>query len=126
MGNWLRGERFTRPDLWRVRDFARVLGCLVPEALIAAGFDESDFGTAIPTKPDPSALTTDELFAELRKRIPNEPQPDSRPVKSRKRSGANSVKQDTGEAINKDVAEALVSLLKSSGYHILKGTTGGN
>ena len=71
LGNWLRGERFTRPDLWRVRDFARAFGCPVPQALIAAGFEETDFVTGTVPKPDPSALTTDELFAELRRRIPH-------------------------------------------------------
>lgn len=126
VGNWLRGERFTRPDLWRVRDFARVLGRPVPQALIAAGFDESDFATGVPTKPDPSALTTDELIAELRSRIPDEPQLDSRLAKSANLSGTSPVEHDTGAAADKEVAQALVSLLESAGYHIRNGASGGN
>ena len=92
VGNWLRGERFTRPDLWRVRDFARVFGCPVPQALIAAGFDESYFATGMPMKPDPSTLTADELLTELRRRIPDEPQPRSRSVKSPNWSSAITVR----------------------------------
>jgi transcriptional regulator with XRE-family HTH domain len=121
VGNWLRGEHFTRPDLWRVRDFALVFKRPVPEALIAAGFDESDFGGTIPPKPDPSALTADELLAELRRRVPDQPQPTYDHVMTGKRSGENRVNQDADERLHKAL-EALVLLLESSGYHIDRTT----
>jgi transcriptional regulator with XRE-family HTH domain len=126
VGNWLRGERFTRPDLWRVRDFARVLGRPVPQALIAAGFEESDFAPGLLTKPDPSALTTDELLAELRRRIPDEqPLLDTRPPESPGFAGAGPAGQQPNGAGNKQVAHALVSLLESAGYHLLNSTAEG-
>jgi hypothetical protein len=68
VGNWVRGEGFAAPNAQHVVRFARTFRQPLHLALIAAGIGAPDDYGDIVTTPDASALTTDELLDELRRR----------------------------------------------------------
>lgn len=85
IGNWIKGENFEQPTAALAIAFAHALGLKVPDAMVAAGYgDSEDYDGTVLTKPDPSALSTQELLDELQRRAEcSDPKVRRRGVKGR-------------------------------------------